>query len=335
MEKDVMKVLAGDVGGTSTRLAVCEVNEGKVLREVEDVQPSDPEKSFKDIVQAFLAEQSVDVRAVCFGLPGPVRGRRARLTNLPWAIDADELERELGLPTVSLINDLEANAHGLSTLSSADIKVLREGVGLHLGNAGLVSAGTGLGEAGMHWVDGAMHPFATEGGHASFGPRNQLQFDLLLFLQKEVGDHVSWERVVSGPGLCNIYAFLKWRDPEAEPAWLAEEMEAGDKAALIAKHALAEKSELCRDALDLFLELYGAEAGNFALKILALGGIYLGGGIVPKVSKALPSSKFVEAFDAKGRMRELISQIPIRVVLNDKAALQGAALYASRRAKPR
>jgi glucokinase len=331
-----MKVLAGDVGGTNTRLAVCEVNDGKVLRELEDVQPSDPKRELKDIVQEFLASNNIQARAACFGLPGPVRGRRVQLTNLPWVVDADAFERELGLSSVSLINDLEANAHGLATLSSADIKVLREGSAVHAGNAGLVSAGTGLGEAGMHWIDGNMYPFATEGGHTTFAPSNDLEVDLLRYLQAKFGDHVSWERVVCGPGLVNVYQFLRSRDPEAEPSWLADEVNGtNDVPAVIAKHAISEKSELCAQALGMFFELYGAEAGNFALKILAQGGIYLGGGIVPKVAKQLAESKFIERFDNKGRLRHVVEQIPIRVVLNDKAALQGAALYAARHAKPR
>lgn len=330
-----MKVLAGDVGGTNTRLAVCEVNDSKVLRLVEEIQPSDATKSFREIVRGFLADLKVDVRGVCFGLPGPVGGgRRVKLTNLPWVVDADELERELGLPTVTLINDLEANAHGLSTLSSADIRVIRQGAPNLRGNAGLISAGTGLGEAGMHWVGGVLHPFATEGGHTDFAPGNDLEVDLLRFLQSRFGPHVSWERVVSGPGLVNLYAFLEERHPDSEPAWLAEEIASGDPGSAIVRNALSEKSELCARTLELFLTLYGAEAGNFALKILATGGMYLGGGIAPRLVEAFGSSEFVRRFDDKGRMRHILEQMTISVVLNDKAALQGAALYASRAAGP-
>lgn len=329
-----MKVLAGDVGGTNTRLAVCEVNDGKVLRLVEEIQPSDPALSFRDIVRKFLTDHKVQVRSVCFGLPGPVRGRRVKLTNLPWIIDADELERELGMPMVALINDLEANAHGLGTLSSADMKVVREGASDLRGNAGLVSAGTGLGEAGMHYIGGVLHPFPTEGGHTEFAPTNDLEIDLLRFLQAKFGSHVSWERVVSGPGMVNLYEFLREREPEGEPTWLAEEMASSDPASVIVRYALEGNNELCTRTLELFLELYGAEAGNFALKILASGGIYLGGGIAPRLANVIGDSKFVQRFDAKGRLRHLVEQITIKVVLNDKAALQGAALYAARTAGP-
>ncbi len=329
-----MKVLAGDVGGTHTRLAICEVTNGKVLRLVEEIHPSQAHESFPKIVRRFMADHRADVRAVCFGLPGPVRGRRAELTNLPWVVDADELERDLGLPPVLLLNDLEANAHGLATLSEADFAVVREGSPSVTGNAGLVSAGTGLGEAGMVWDGRTLRPFATEGGHCDFAPRTELEIELLRWLQGEYGPHVSWERVVSGPGLTNIYRFLRSKDPGAQPKWLAEELESGDPNEAITRNALEGKSELCLRAVELFLELYGAEAGNLALKVLATRGIYLGGGIIPRMTALIASSKLVARFDDKGRMKRLVEHIPIRIVLNDKAALQGAALHAARHAGP-
>jgi len=331
-----MRVLAGDVGGTNTRLAVCEVTGVSVRTLAEDVHPSPRFKTFKEIVQHFVAQHGDDLRGACFGLPGPVRGRRATLTNLPWAIDADQLERDLGLPSVSIVNDLVANAHGLATLKDEDFFVLRKGTPDPAGNIGIVSAGTGLGEAGMQRVQGSLQPFPTEGGHTDFAPSNELECDLLRFLQQRYEGHVSWERVVSGPGLATLYAFLRERTPSAEPAWLKDELEAApDPTAVIGRNALDGKSELAHAALQLFLELYGAEAGNVALGLLATGGVYLGGGIAPKLCTAFEGSRFLERFDAKGRLRPVLEQIPVRIVLNDKAALQGAAIQAARTALPR
>lgn len=331
MEDFTMKVLAGDVGGTNTRLAICEVKEDQLIRLAEDVQPSGRFKTFKEIVRAFAVDHQAEVRAVCFGLPGPVRGRRAQLTNLPWAVDADELERELGLPSVSIINDLVANAYGLATLDQDDFQVVREGVADPNGNAGLISAGTGLGEAGMHRIGGVFHPFATEGGHTDFAPANDLEIDLLRFLQARYEGHVSWERVVSGPAIAVLYEFLLERDPSRQPGWLRDELaEASDPTSVIAKAASQGRCDLAREALDLFLALYGAEAGNFALKVFATGGIYLGGGIAPKLAGLFAESPFLARFDDKGRLRRLVEQMPVRIVLNDKAALQGAAVFAAR-----
>jgi len=326
-----MKVLAGDIGGTNTRLAICDVTDGSVKRLAEEIQPSTRFRTFKETVREFIAHHDADLRAACFGLPGPVRGRRASLTNLPWAVDADELERDLGLPCVRLINDLVANAYGLETLDAEDVWVLRAGVPDPHGNAALISAGTGLGEAGLHRVDGQLVPFATEGGHTDFGPSNTLECDLLAFLQRRHGGHISWERVLSGPGLHAIYDFLRERTPSAEPAWLRDELtEASDPSAVVGRCAVQEKSELAAEAVNLFLALYGAEASNLALKTLATSGVYVGGGIAPKLRSLFELSPFLTRFDAKGRMRAVVEQIPVRVVLDDKAALQGAALYAAR-----
>ncbi len=328
-----MKVLAGDVGGTNTRLALCEVNHGKVLRLVHTIETSAEYGSLKEIVQDFASTHGADdVRAVCIGLPGPVRGRRAQLTNLPWIVDADELERDLGLPSVRLLNDLEANAYGLSTLADADFMVLREGASYLGGNAGLVSAGTGLGQAGLQYIRGQLHPFPTEGGHTDFAPSNALEWELLQHLQRQYG-HVSWERVVSGMGLAALYEFLVERAGATQAPWWAEARGAKEPAAAIAT-AADDGDEHAEAALSLFLELYGAKAGNFALEILAIGGIYLGGGIAPKLCKRMKTSAFLERFDGKGRMQSLVEQIPIRVVLNESAALQGAALYGASHADP-
>ena len=210
--------------------------------------------------------------------------------------------------------------------------VLREGAPELGGNAGLVSAGTGLGQAGMHFMRGKLYPFATEGGHTDFAPSNELEWNLLQHLQK-THEHVSWERVVSGPGLATVYEFLLERAGASTPQWWQEAQSTKEPAEAIAVSAEG-GDEHATAAIDLFLGLYGAEAGNFALKIFATGGIYLGGGIAPKLAKRMESSPFLERFDGKGRMRGLVEQIPIRVVLNDSAALQGAALFGARHAEP-
>lgn len=327
-----MKVLAGDIGGTNTRLAVCDVVGTDVRRLVEHVSPSGAHASLEEIVRAFVSGHEHEVHVACFGLPGPVRGRQARLTNLPWVVDADALERTLGLSHVVLVNDLVANAHGLAALPPSSFAIVREGVEDPQGNRGLVSAGTGLGHAGMQRVDGRFHPFPTEAGHCDFAPANDEEHRLLQFLRRKHGPHVSWERAVSGPGLASLFAFVV-EDARAElPAWFHE----GDPAEDITRGALSGSDELCVRTLDLFLALYGAQAGNFALSVLATGGIYLGGGIPPRIAAAFPKSQFVARFDDKGRMRPLVEQIPIRIVLDDMTALQGAALHAahhSRRAR--
>lgn len=328
-----MKILSGDIGGTNSRLALCEVDGGKVRRVVESLYDSRRYDSLAHIARAFITEQQLEVNTACFGVPGPVQGRRAKVTNLPWEVDADELERNLAIDSVYLLNDLEANAHGLATLTDFDFRELRPGAAGAVGNAGLLAAGTGLGEAGLFW-DGLRHrPFACEGGHTDFAPADDDELELLRFVQARVGGHVSWERVVSGPGIVCLYEFLAGRDPGARSKALAEAMKAGDPAEEIANAALRGDDSLAERAIQWFLALYGAEAGNVALKFFATGGVYLGGGIAPKLASLLPHSRFVERFQGKGRMQPLLERIAISIVLNDKAALQGAASFAARRSR--
>jgi glucokinase len=327
-----MRILAGDIGGTNARLAIYDVAGTEAQLEVQSSYDSRSFESLVDVARTFMAEHELSVVTACFGVPGPVNGRRAKITNLPWEIDADELERKLGMDRVFLVNDLEASARGLATLRDSDLRELRPAIAGATGNAALVAAGTGLGEAGLYW-DGRRHrPFACEGGHTDFSPANEREDALLRWLRARIGGHVSWERVLSGPGLGQLYAFLREDNPGAEPKWLAEELAAGDVPEVVSRNALEEKSDLCAAALDWFMALYGAEAGNVALKVLATGGVYLGGGIAPKIARALPGSDFVARFDGKGRMRPLLERIGIRVIMNEHVALQGAAYYAAREA---
>jgi glucokinase len=321
-------ILAGDVGGTNTRLAVFDDKGGRLTPTAEATFPSREHPSLESVLRKFNAAHPLPIDRACFGIAGPVRHGRSDATNLPWVVDARLVARELGLQAVGLINDLEANAYGIAALEPNDFAVLNAGAPDAEGNQAIISAGTGLGEAGLTW-DGKQHrPFATEGGHSDFAPRNHLEMELLGYLLKQF-QRVSYERVVSGPGLLNIYRFLRDTGRGEEPAWLAEKMRDQDPGAVVSQAALDGKSDLCVQALDLFVSLYGAEAGNLALKLLATGGVYLGGGIAPKIISKLQDPIFLNAFTAKGRLKPLLQAMPVRVILNDRTALLGAARCAA------
>lgn len=323
-----MSILAGDIGGTSTRLAFFAVADGQLRPVAEMTYRSREHKSLNEIVALFVAAQGQPIEAAAFGIAGPVRGGKVRTPNLAWTIDAAELARDLRLPEVALLNDLEANASGIAVLAPQDFEVLNGGAADAAGNQAVISAGTGLGEAGLYW-DGKQHrPFASEGGHGDFAPRTPFEAELLRYLLGRF-ERVSYERVLSGPGLHNIYQFLRDTGRGKEHPRVAEEMSEQDPSAVITRAALAGESELCVSALDLFVSLYGAEAGNLALKMMATGGVYIGGGIAPKILDKLKGPAFMQAFSAKGRMRPLLESMPVRVIKNDKTALLGAARYAA------
>jgi glucokinase len=316
-------ILAGDIGGTKTNIAFFEDGtRGEVV--AQQTFSSREHGGLEEIVRQFIGDHALRVQHAAFGVAGPVRNGRCEATNLPWVVDAGALATELGIRDVWVINDLEANAYGIPSLGPTDLVTINAGAADAAGNAAIIAAGTGLGEAGLYW-DGRMHhPFATEGGHANFGPGDALEADLLRWLSGQV-DHVSWERIVSGPGLVNVYRFLRDSRGGDEPAGLAEEMRAGDPAAAISRAAQSGASPLCAQALDLFMGLYGSEAGNLALKIMATGGVYVGGGIAPKNLDRLKDGTFMKRFVAKGRMQRLLESMPVKVILNDKTALLGAA----------
>jgi glucokinase len=320
-------ILAGDIGGTKTRLGFFEASGTRLQPASEASYHSRDYPGLIEILRDLFRAHRPRAALLSLGIAGPVRQGRVETPNLPWVVDARHLQDELRCGPVVLLNDLEANAHGLGELGPDDFAVLNPGAPGAAGNQALVSAGTGLGEAGLFW-DGARHrPFASEGGHADFAPRTDLERELDAHLAREFG-HVSYERVLSGPGLVNIYRFLRQRDgrPEELPA-LMERLGVKDEAAAISGAALGGLSELCGRALDLFASIYGSEAGNLALKLLATGGVFLGGGIAPKILPKLRETAFLEAFNAKGRMAQLLREIPVRVVLNDRAALLGAARH--------
>jgi glucokinase len=321
-------ILAGDIGGTNTRLALAAAGPAGVRIRFERTFPSREWASLEAALAEFLRMHPADVSGACIGIAGPVRNGLCEATNLPWVVDARSVAKLLRLKRVGLINDLVANAHGIPALRGRDLVVLNKGSREATGNRAIASAGTGLGEAGMLWDGLEYRPFASEGGHADFAPRTRLEMDLLEYLMKRHG-RVSYERIVSGPGLVNAYRFFRDRGQGREPAWLAEELRVGDPAAVISRRALDGKSPLCVQALDLFVSIYGAEAGNLALKVMATGGVYLGGGIAPKILPKLQEPGFMNAFTAKGRLRPLLQEIPVRVITNPKTALLGAARHAS------
>lgn len=323
-------ILAGDIGGTSARLAAFEVARGTLRVVAEKNYPSGKHSGLGDIVEQFVAAHALRVVCACFGIAGPVRNGRVKTPNLPWVIEASALARQLGLDAVALINDLEANAWGIAALGPDDVLILNTGASAAQGNAGVIAAGTGLGEAGLFW-DGERHrAFSCEGGHVDFAPRDALEVELLRHLMNKFG-RVSYERVLSGPGLRNIYEFLRDSGRGTETPAVVEALRDQDAAAVIAQAALENRCKLCVDALELFVSIYGAEAGNVALKFMAFAGVYVGGGIAPKIVGKLQDGAFMRAFVAKGRMQPLLESMPVRVILNPKTALHGAARYAALR----
>jgi glucokinase len=318
-------ILAGDVGGTKTELGLYEIAAGGALRLVREHRYSTLQfKSLEDTCVEFVAG-SVRVDAACLGVPGPVVDGSAQATNVPWILSQVNLSKALGGTAVRLINDLAATAYGVMHLDATEFAVLHAAVNppAH-GNIAVLAAGTGLGESALVYDNGLYYAIASEGGHTDFGPRGEEQIELLRSLEKQFG-HVSYERLLSGPGLANIYRFLRDRSAVAEPEWLSALIAAGDHAAAVSEAALQKTDAICVHALELFCDIYGAEAANLALKVLAFGGVYLGGGIAPKILPMLANGLFENAFLSKGRLNEILKRMEVRVALNPRAALIGAA----------
>jgi glucokinase len=316
-------ILAGDIGGTNARLAYFQPQNGSLRLISERIFPSREYGDFGEIVSKFLRDSGDRPEVACFGIAGPVRNGRVETSNLPWVIEQSRLAKETQLPATLLINDLEANAWGIGALSRQDLVSLNQAPP-STGNQAVIAPGTGLGEAGLYW-DGSHHRvFACEGGHTDFAPQGELQIELLQTLTSRYG-HVSYERILSGPGLVNVYEFLRAKKCGDEPAGFAHELSQGDAAAAISRAALSGSNKLAEQAMDLWVSVYGAEAGNLALKTMATGGIFLGGGISPKILSKLTGPIFMSAFLDKGRLRPLLEAIPVHVITNDKAGLLGAA----------
>lgn len=322
-------ILAGDIGGTNARLAYFQPRNGHLRLISERVFPSRDYGELGEIVSKFLQDAAAPPDSACFGIAGPVRNGRVETSNLPWIIEQSRLAKQIQLPGTLLINDLEANAWGIGALTSEDLVPLNQ-VGSSVGNQAVIAPGTGLGEAGLFWNGSQHQVYASEGGHADFAPRGSLQIELLQFLEGRFG-HVSYERVLSGPGLVNVYEFLRDKGYRDEPEGFAAQLEHGDAAAMISSAALHGTNRLAEQALDLWVSVYGAEAGNLALKAMATGGIFLGGGISPKILPKLTGPLFMRAFLDKGRLRPLLEAIPVQVIANDKAGLLGAARCAAAR----
>ncbi len=313
-------ILAGDIGGTKTRLAVFDKNM-RCVRQEKYLSRQYPD--LESILRHFSAQ---NIKKACFGIAGPVRDGIVHATNLPWIIDLNTIKKELNIDRAWLINDLEANAHGLKGLSENQIFSLQEGDPQSVGNRALISAGTGLGEAGLYWDGDKHHPFATEGGHVDFAPRDEKELELWIYFYKQFR-HISYERLLSGSGLYHIYRFLAERSGKTNLD-LCEGIEECDPAQVVAQRGLKKEDKLCVEALDIFVSIYGAEAGNLALKYLSYGGLYVGGGIAPKILEVLKGGKFIESFLSKGRFSSLLKTIPVRIVLEENTALMGAAIYA-------
>lgn len=325
-------LLSGDIGGTKTVLAVFSEQVGPAVPSREKSFPSAHYGSLGAIIQEYLGTIPETVDSACFAVAGPVVAGRAQITNLPWVIDAAQIQSAFGWKRVDLMNDLEAVAYAIPILPSSDICSLNAGKPVAGGNIAVLAPGTGLGEAFLTSENGKYRAHASEGSHASFAPVNPTQINLLSFLLEKKGfEHVSTERVCSGAlGIPNLYAFLKETGVAEEPGWLAEVLgSCDDPTPIITNNALdpAQACELCSKTLELFVEILGAEAGNQALKVMATGGIYLGGGIPPRILSSLQKPAFLEALRSKGRFRALLTDVPVHVILNPRAGLLGAAAF--------
>ena len=318
-------LLAGDVGGTKSSLVLSQIANGQLTLLKEGNFPTKDYPSFEALARLFLGKKSPPVDGVCLGVAGPVNQGKVQGTNFPWEITVEEIRVRLGVKQVFLINDMEANAYGLSALQGKDLEILKSGSEI-AGNAAIISSGTGLGEAGLYWDGVRYHPFASEGGHCDFGPRNELDIELWRFLHQKYG-HVRWERVVSGPGICDIYDFLRPYRNQLEPKGLLKENLKEDKAKVITSAALERSDPICIETLEIFLRFLATEAAQLALKTKATGGIYIGGGIVPKILKGINREVFRKNFVQSGRLNPVLEKVPVTVVLNEKTALLGAAYY--------
>lgn len=325
-------ILAGDIGGTKAQLAVFAPGDAPRAPSLAERVPTNGSPSLDALLRGFLERTGVRPTRVVLGIAGPVADNRCITTNLPWQVDGETLSRELGAP-VRLINDLEATGWGLSTLGESDLLTLQAGVRA-AGNRALIAAGTGLGEAILHWDGESWLPMASEGGHTDFGPRDALEDELLRWLRARHG-RVSYERVLSGPGLADLYRFFRDTGRGDEPREVAHAFDdAPDPAVVVTSTALDGSCERARLALERFVAIYGAEAGNLALKALALGGVFVGGGIAPRLLSVLSRGGFTRAFFDKGRLSPVLTRIPVAVVLDSRTAVWGAAAYARRSSAP-
>ena len=329
-----MRVLAGDIGGTKTLLQIAECRAGRCRAVREQRFDSGSYDSFSSIIGEFLkAEKKKSIKAVCLGIAGPIKetakGQSVKVTNLPWEIRGQDLKRQFKFPKLCLINDFQAVGYGIEALKKKDLVVLQKGQPVKHGPRAVIGAGTGLGQGILIWHKDRYLPVATEGGHANFAPVDELQLELARYLITTHG-RTSWELVLSGHGLVELYAFLKARGETAESPAVAKAMQAGDPAATVTQAALERNDPLANQALDFFIDIYGTQAGNLALTAGATGGVYIAGGIAPKIISRMTDGRFMQAFRSKGNMSHYVAAIPVYVVTNLHVGLTGAAVAASR-----
>jgi glucokinase len=322
-------VLAGDVGGTNARLATVELNGGTARIAQQSRYPSGDYPGLTPIVRGFCEGLASRPDRACFGIACPVVGDDCIAPNLPWTVNARKLADEIGISRTTIINDFVAAGYAIEMLGPSDLVTLQEGSPIPQGPIALIGAGTGLGQGFLLWEGDHYRVRPSEGGHGDYAPRNKLQADLLQFLGQQFG-RVSWERLLSGGGMVNLYRYLLASGAAPEQPTVHGEMEKEDPAAVITRHGLARTDSLSDRALDLFCELLGAQAGNLALTVIATGGVYLAGGIAPRIAERLKSGPFLAAFRDKGRMAELLSRIPVHVIVNPNVGLLGAAAVAAR-----
>lgn len=332
-----MTILAADVGATKTDIALYktafieEDNSTKLVVKKQQVYQSKAWVSLNSIIRDFIGPHFLP-DCISIAIAGPVLNGKCKVTNLTWTVDVAELKSDFGLEDIFLINDLEATAYGLAALQKSELRTVYKGKGNGKGNAAIIAPGTGLGEAGLYWNGRLLRPFATEGGHTDFGPRNALDAQLLAWFHKKQ-EHVSWERVVSGPGIYNVYQFLRDEKIEEAPGWLEVLVQKENPAAAISK-AATENCRIAQKTMNIFIRFLATEASNLALKLNATGGVFIGGGIIPKVWNEHYQKIFLLNFFEVGRLRPLIESVPVHIILNPKAALLGAANFGAHILEP-
>ncbi len=323
-------ILAGDTGGTKTRLALYEQSQGKLLRRQTETFVSGDFPSLEEIIRTFLSKNHISVKKACFGVPGPIVAGRAQSTNLPWLTDEAHIVRALGIASVKLVNDLVATTSSIPFLSPDDLLTVHQGLPTGRETTfGVLAPGTGLGQAFLYKQGEQFIALPSEGGHADFAPNNEIEIALLKYLLAKFR-RVSYERVLCGPGLVNIYNFLKDTGVAAEPPELKKRMAEENPAVVISAAGQSGEFAICVQALDIFASILGAQAGNLVLTMLATGGIYLGGGIPPKISQKLMDGTAVAAYVNKGRLSDFVKAVPLYVIRDDHAALLGSAYLASK-----
>ena len=327
-----MKILAGDIGGTKTILQLAQYIDKEFSVLAEERFNSGSFDTFDGLLETFFEQHTVErnnIESACIGVAGPVDQQQAKVTNLPWRLDANQLADAFSIPRMALINDFQAVGYGIEELTDSDVVTLQAGEAVPHGVRAVIGAGTGVGHAVMMWCDHRYQVLSSEAGHSSFAPVNKLQRELLAYLETQY-DPVSLERVLSGPGIENIFRFFCDKEPDALTEELRTTVQQGQVTPAVVNAALTKQDPLAMKTLDMFIEVYGAAAGNLALYALATGGVYIAGGIAPRIVDELAHGTFIAAFNNKSKMQPLLSRIPVKVVNNPKVGLLGAAVYAAR-----